>query len=38
MTRIVVHTPISAALALAGFYSSPSLAADGDNSGKQIKR
>ena len=38
MTRIVVHTAISAALALVGFYSSPSLAADGDNSGKQIKR
>jgi len=37
MTRIVVHTAISAALALAGFYSSPSLAADGDNCGKQIK-
>ena len=37
MTRIVVHSQISAALALAGFYSSPSLAADGDNCGKQIK-
>jgi hypothetical protein len=37
MIRIIVHTAISA-LALAGFYSSPSLAADGNNSGKQIKR
>lgn len=38
MTRIIVHTAISAALALAGFYSSPSLAADGDNSGKLRRR
>jgi len=38
MARIVLHTAISAALTLVTFYSSPGLAADRDNSGKQIKR
>jgi hypothetical protein len=38
MIRIILHTAISAALTLVTFYSSPGLAADRDNSGKQIKR
>lgn len=37
MTRIVLHTDISAALTLVTFYSSPGLAADRDHSGKSFQ-